>query len=313
MTPALGPTQQLQIAHIATEYYINRKTRIEIAEETGLSRFKVGRLLDEAVSSGIVRFDITGHSGIRLDLSMRLKERFGLAHSVVIDVAEGTEESLQEPLGLTAADLLTEILTDKDVLGLTSGRTLNAMARNLRSLPCRRIVQMAGAAGPILQSGLEVIRRLSMLDDISPAAIYSSLVMSDAQAADGVRRQPDVQATFKQFEEITVAVGAIGSWVPLNSLMFENRALTNSDRRSLLGAGVVAEFAATLVTDTGEIVHDIDERCIAISDAQLRKVPTVIAVAGGPSKTRAIRGVLNAGFLTGLVTDSATAERLLGA
>jgi DNA-binding transcriptional regulator LsrR (DeoR family) len=307
-----GPAQQVQIAHIATEYYLNGKTRIEIAASTGLSRFKVGRLLEDAVSAGIVRFQIASPSGVRLDLSIKLKERFGLDHAVVVDVPSQTEVALQDALGRTAADLLSEILTEDDVLGLTSGRTLNAMAKSLDSLPCRPVVQMAGAAGPILQSGLEVMRRFSVLDGVRPWAIYSSLVMSDAQAAAGVRRQPDVKATFEQFDKITVAVGSIGSWSPLNSLMFENHALSTAERTDLLGKGVVAELAATLVTDSGSVVHEIDDRCIAISEQQLRAIPTVIGVAGGATKTRAIRAVLTAGLLTGLVTDSASAERLLG-
>lgn len=311
MTEPLGPMRQVQIAHIATEYYLNGKTRIEIAEQTGLSRFKVGRLLDEAVESGIVRFQISSPSNVSLELSVRLKERFGLEHAVVVAVPTDSEVALQESLGATAADLLHEILTEDDVLGLTSGRTLNAMARSITSLRCHEVVQLAGVAGPIQQSGLEVMRRVSMLDGVRPWPIYSSLIMSDPQAAEGVRRQPDVHHTFKQSSRVTVAVGAIGSWVPRNSLMFENRALTDADRRHLLKRGVVAEIAATLVTDAGEVVHDLDSRCIAVTEGQLRAIPTRIAAAGGPTKVRAIRAVLTARLITGLVTDAETAEQLL--
>ena len=156
------------------------------------------------------------------------------------------------------------------------------------------------------------MRRISTIAGVRPWTIYSPLVMSDAQAAVGVRRQPDTNQTFEQFSRVTVAVGAVGSWKPENSQMIKNRALDPSDREKLLARGVVAEFGATLVTDTGEVIHDIDDRCIAISEKQWRAIPTVIAVAGGPTKTRAIRALLASGLLHGLVTDSATAERLLG-
>ncbi len=306
-----GPVKQVQIAQIATDYYVHGKTRVEIAEETGLSRFKIGRLLEEAVAAGIVRFEIASTIGVDLGLSMRLKARFGLDHAIVADVPTDSDGAIQDALGSTVGELLHEILDENDVLGLTSGRTINAMARSLKAPPCRRVVQLAGVAGPIHQSGLEVMRRMSAFDGVRPWPIYSSLIMSDAQAADGVRRQPDVRQAFEQFNRVTVAVAAIGSWVPQNSLMFENRALTESDRRALLDRGVVAELASTLITDAGEIVHDLDARCIAISETQLRAIPTRIAVAGGPTKTRAIRAVLTARLITGLVTDSPTAERLL--
>ncbi len=308
----LGPLRQVQIAQIATEFYLHGKTRIEIAEETGLSRFKIGRLLEEAVATGIVRFEIASTTGVDLGLSIRLKERFGLHHSVVASVPVESEEAMQEALGATAGTLLLEVLGETDVLGLTSGRTLNAMARSMQELPCRSVVQLAGVAGPIHQSGLEVIRRMSALDGVRPWPIYASLVMSDDQAAAGLRRQPDVRQAFEQFKRITVAVGAIGAW-PHNSLMFENPALSEQDRALLLSRGVVAEFAATLVTDAGEVVHDLDSRCLAIAEAQIRAIPTRIAVAGGTSKTRAIRAILTSGLVNGLVTDAATAERLLAA
>jgi DNA-binding transcriptional regulator LsrR (DeoR family) len=311
MTQQPGPGRQVQIAQIATEYYLHGKTRVEIAEETGLSRFKIGRLLDEAVEAGIVRFEIASTTGVDLALSVKVKERFDLEHAVVASVPVDSDSAMQEGLGRAAAALLAEILTDDDVLGLTSGRTLNAMARAMHGLPCRNVVQLAGIAGPLQQSGLEVIRRISAFDGVRPWPIYASLVMSDTQAADGARRQPDVRQAFDQFKRVSVAVGAVGSWVPRNSLMMENPALSESDRKKLIARGVVAEFAATLVTDSGEVVHDLESRCLAISENQLRTVPTRIAVAGGPSKSRAIRAVLTSGLVNSLVTDSATAERLL--
>ena len=43
---------------------------------------------------------------------------------------------------------------------------------------------------------------------------------------------------------------------------------------------------------------DLMERSIAISAEQLRRIPEVIAVAGVPSKSAAIRAVLAGGFIT---------------
>lgn len=306
-----GPGKQVQIAYVATQHYLERKTRIEIAEETGLSRFKVGRLLEEAVSSGIVRFDIVSPSGLRLDLSVALSTRFGLTHAIVVDVPSDVDSVMQMTLGTTAAALVSEIVTDDDVLGLTSGRTLNAMARAVTTLPQCSIVQLAGVAGRIQETGIEIMRRMSTVAGVRPWTIYSPLVVSDAQTAEGIRRQPDTRQTFEQFSSVTVAVGSIGAWQPENSLMVQNPALSDVDRSHLLSRGVVAEFGATLVTDSGEVVHDIEDRCIAITEAQLRAVPTVIAVAGGSTKTRAIRALLASKLINGLVTDSATAERLL--
>lgn len=307
----MGSLSNVQLAHIAREHYVNGKSRVEIAEETGLSRFKVGRMLDEAVEKGIIRFEIVSTPGIDIELSMRLSQRYGLQHAVAVELPVDTDAEAQTALGMAAAELLDELVEPDDVLGLTSGRTLNVMARQLRTAPCRAVVQLAGVAGPIQESGLEVIRRLASFPGVQPWPIYSSLVMSDAQAAQGMLRQPGIRDAVAMFDQVTVALCAVGSWAPPNSLMMMNPAIGDSDREHLLKRGVVAEVAATLVTDRGESVHDLDDRFVAITESKLRAIPSRVAIAGGPSKTRAIRASLAAGLLTGLVTDVHTANRLL--
>jgi DNA-binding transcriptional regulator LsrR (DeoR family) len=230
---SVGPLSRVQLAHVAREHYVHGKSRVEIAEETGLSRFKVGRMLDEAIEQGIIRFEIVSSPGIDLDLSMRLKQRFGLEHAIVVELPVDTDAEAQSTLGAAAAGLVDELVGPDDIFGLTSGRTLNVMARQLKSLPCRSVVQLAGVAGPIQESGLEVIRRLSNFPGVQPWPIFASLVMSDAQTAGGMMRQPGISAAVEMFDEVTVAMCAVGSWVPPNSLMMMNPAISDDDRERI--------------------------------------------------------------------------------
>ena len=46
-----GPAELIRSAAIARRYYLDGRSKLEIAEEFGLSRFKVARLLDEARAS----------------------------------------------------------------------------------------------------------------------------------------------------------------------------------------------------------------------------------------------------------------------
>ncbi|WP_394214934.1 sugar-binding transcriptional regulator [Brachybacterium vulturis] len=307
----VGPLTHFQLAHVAREHYVQGKSRVKIAEETGLSRFKVGRMLEEAVAQGVIRFEIVSTPGIDLELSMLLKQRYSLDHAIAVELPVDTDVEAATSLGTVAATLIEDLVGPEDILGLTSGRTLNVMARQLRSLPCRAVVQLAGVAGPIQESGLEVIRRLANLPEVQPWPIYASLIMSDAQTARGVLREPGISSAVEMFDEVTVALCAIGSWAPPNSLMMVNPAITEVDRARLLRQGVVAEIAATTLTDQGQVVRDLEDRSIAIREHQLRAIPARIGVAGGPSKTRAIRAVLASELLTGIVTDAFTAGRLL--
>src|SRR5690606_32255721 len=100
-------------------------------------------------------------------------------------------------------------------------------------------------AGPIQESGLEVMRRLASFPGVTPWPIYASLVMSDAQTARGVMRQPGISSAVEMFDEVTVAFCAVGSWTPPNSLMMMNPAINEADRAALVKRGVVAEIAST--------------------------------------------------------------------
>src|SRR5918994_6662202 len=105
-----GPAQVVLTASIARRYYLDGRSKIEIAEEFGLNRFKVARLLDQARESGLVRIEIRHQGGIDVDLSARLQERFGLQHSIVVDTPDDDVESLREHLGRAAAQLLAELI-----------------------------------------------------------------------------------------------------------------------------------------------------------------------------------------------------------
>lgn len=53
---------------------------------------------------------------------------------------------------------------------------------------------------------------------------------------------------------------------------------------------------ATLIKGDGSVVPDLDSRTIALSLNQLRNIHELILVAGGLSKTRAIKAVMAAGL-----------------
>src|SRR5215218_10585395 len=117
-----GPAGVVLMASVARRYYLEDRSKIEIAEEFGLSRFKVARLLDSARSSGLVRIEIRNQGEIDVDLSAQLRDRFGLRHAIVIGGADDDLQTLREHVGRAAARLLAEIVTPQDVLGLAWAR-----------------------------------------------------------------------------------------------------------------------------------------------------------------------------------------------
>ena len=80
-THSARPAQLVLLATVARRHFLDGRSKVEIAEEFGVSRFKVARLIDAARERGIVHIEIRHVDGIDVDLSARLQERFQLQHA----------------------------------------------------------------------------------------------------------------------------------------------------------------------------------------------------------------------------------------
>jgi DNA-binding transcriptional regulator LsrR (DeoR family) len=301
--------EQLLMAVVAQRFYFDHRTRVEIANELSISRFKVTRLLDAAVETGIVRIQLVVPNTVDPILSLGLKERFGLDRALVTQVHDRRPQAIRDSLGRTTAALLSDLVTPSDVLGVTSGRTIDAVARHLTSLAGCEIVQLTGMSGNLDDNPVEVLRRVAVLSGGRARSIYAPLTVATAEAATALKTDPHIAAAFGRFSSVTVALAAVGSWDPPESRYYS--ALGRDDRDRLLHRGVLADVGGVLLDSDGVPVHDFDDRVLGISADQLRGVDEVIVVGGGDRKVRAILAALRSGLVTSLVTDDGVAAQLL--
>ncbi len=314
MTINSGPAQLVLTASVARRYYLDGRSKIEIAEEFALSRFKVARLLDDARSSGLVRIEI-GHPGvIDVELSARLMDVLGLQHCVVTDTPDDHPASLREHLGSAAAELLTELVTPSDVLGLSWARSVSAMATALHRLAPVPVVQLTGALSRpgVDDSSIELVREVARVAGGPAHFFYAPMAVSDAATARALRQQPEVARAFSLIGSVTKAVAGVGSWEPEQSTLFD--ATGEAERAELGRRGVCADVSGVLVDAAGTPVPAaLTERMIGITAAQMRAVPEVIAIAYGRAKTRAVLAAVRGGMVNSLVTHSTLAQALITA
>ena len=91
-------------------YYHADLTQDDIGKRLGVSRFKVGRLLDRALKEQAVRIEIVHPAARLVALEDALTERFGLSEAVVVDVPASDDEQLaRERVADAAADQLAAI------------------------------------------------------------------------------------------------------------------------------------------------------------------------------------------------------------
>ena len=307
-----GPAQVVLTASIARRYYLDGRSKVEIAEEFGLSRFKVARLLDAARDSGMVRIEIRHHGEIDVDLSARLQDKFGLQHSIVVNTPDDHAESLREHLGRAAARLLSEVITPQDVLGLAWARSVSAMARALPRLPGIPVVQLTGALPRPegRDSSVDVVRDVAGAGGGPAHVFYAPFTVADAATARALRQQPEVARAFSQIPFVTKAVAGVGLWEPGHSTLYD--ASSEHDRVALRRLGVCADVSGVFLSAEGEPVRtELTERMVGISAEQMRAIPEVIGIPYGTAKAAAVRAALRSGLLGGVVTHTALAQVLL--
>ena len=299
---------------VARRYFLGQQTKSKIADDIGVSRFKVARLIDAAVKQGIVRFIITEPDDLNAELGERVRAKYGLKAVLALDGPDMPTSALTTPLGSLAASLLDEVLVDGQRLGIAWGRTLAAMAKALSHLPKVDVIQVAGAPPglDISQNPVELVHRLASLSGGAAYPVYGPMWTEDAVLAQKLREEPSVAAAMSIYDSIDVLVVGIGSWRPPESCLCSG--FPAKWREEVLAAGVQADVCGTLIDRNGEErKSQFDERALSITSAQLRKIPEVIGIGGGLEKADAIAAVLRGGWINVLVTDAGVARRLLGA
>ncbi|WP_138731472.1 sugar-binding transcriptional regulator [Modestobacter excelsi] len=307
-----GPAQVVLTASVARRYYLDGRSKVEIAQEFGMSRFKVARLLDDARESGLVRIEIRHPGEIDVDLSARLRDRFGLQHAVVIDVPDDDAASLRGHVGRAAARLLAEIITPQDVLGLAWARAVSAMARALPALPGTPVVQLSGALsmpeGP--DTSVDVVREVARRSGGAAHLFYAPLTLPDAATARALRQQPEIARAFDQLPSVTKAVAGVGLWEAGQSTLYDTA--SDDDRRQLRELGVCADISGVFVAGDGTPVPtELAERMIALSAEQMQAIPELVVVPYGTRKAPAVRAALRSGLVSGIVTHSTLARAVL--
>ncbi len=310
--PSAAASATSLATQVARLYFDRGMTKVEIAANLGISRFRVARLLDGALASGLVRIEYRDIPAEDRTLATALEERFGLDLGAVAATADGAVR--------LAGLVIDALIGPAEVVGVAWGSTLAAVVREIptRSGSSVEVVQLAGSSvrlGRGLDAG-ELARGLAERLGGTHRAIYAPAFVEDAALRSALLREPEVAETVARFGSVDLAIVGIGA-MPVGdqaaaSSLLGSGVLDDADVRRLAEAGAIGDLVVHPFDATGTFVApDLAERAIAIGVEALRAVPRVVAVAYGPHKAGAIRGALATGVVRMLVTDAATARAVL--
>lgn len=297
------------LARISSEYYLENRSKVEIAGTYNVSRFQVARLLAEARERGIVEIKVHFPSRVSAADIRRIESVLGIREVIVADTTGDVIQARGILAKAAAAEVSRQAPAD-GTLGISWSRTLDVASRLVRELPRCDIVQLAGALPAEGDSNpLELIQRLGHLSGGLTWPLWAPLVVEDPTTAAGLRRQPEIAGALARADSLDLAVVAIGAWKPGTSTVWERA--DAEVREAAVEAGAVAECSGRLLNAAGVPVESgLDEQIIAVTIKQLQRTPKVIAVAQGEARAEAVLAVAKAGFVTTLIVDAPLAQAI---
>lgn len=309
--PADESREHLMV-QIARMTYQQDKTLTEIAAETGLNRWQVSRLLQEARDLGVVRIEIVPRTLRHPDLETRLAETFGLRDAMVVP---GPIDQGIDGVAQAAGQYLAQIKPRPQVIGVSWGRTMGAVAHWLPPdwADGVAVVQINGTVAPVPgiahhNDVAETFARKGkgrMIPLPVPAIVGERLTR---EVLEKDRIVADVLRIARSAQVLAFSLGVAGE----HSVLMRSGNIQKSEMAGLLRAGAVGDVLGHFINRRGEIVDpELDARTIGLSVADLRQRDRVIGIAAGQDKHEVTLGALKAGLVNILVTDEATATYAL--
>ena len=105
-------------------------SKVEIGERFRMSRFKVAKILDEAIDRGNVKIIIHEPDNTALEIEAALEKRYNLFRAFVVETCKDYERT-KKNVGRAAAQVLFDFLNDGDVIGIAWGTTLFHLVNSL--------------------------------------------------------------------------------------------------------------------------------------------------------------------------------------
>ena len=303
-------------ARAAWLYYVAGKTQDQIAQELGISRQRAQRLVSKAVAEGLIHVRLEHPVARCMELEAALSDTFGLKRCrVALGLGAGAD-----PIGAlapVAAAELERVLSASDprVVAVGTGRTLRAMAEELRPMLCpqHRIVSLNGNIAPDgSASFFDVIMRIA---DKVRAAHYPMplpVIASSLEERDLFFSLPPVHRAREIAQNADVVLVGVGEMLEEPPLL-KDGFLDREELDERRAAGAIGEIAGWAYDSAGRYLTCGTNTRTAGVRVDPSDDRVTLGIAAGETKRAPLLAALRGRLINGMITDEETATALLNA
>lgn len=306
---------------VAKAYYHDGLTQEKIGQRFGLSRMKVSRLLSYAREEKIVQIRIVAPQDGRVELEHAIEARYGVDEVLIAPATGSDPNRLNAALGETAAACLMRSLRGDETVTLTWGSSLLSTVEALQGNATRPIRDWAGtrivqALGGLGDPGAEVYgagltHRLARTLGAKAHILSAPGIVPSPAVREVLLSDMHIARTLGMAAKANIALLGIGV-LRLQSAGMSANILSADEFAELKALGAVGDIGLRFFNADGQLVdHEVNRRVLGLTLRQIKAIPRVLGVAGGPEKYEVIRAALRGKLINVLITDPNTAQRLL--
>ncbi len=295
---------------IAWYYYFENMTQQQIANQVGVSRMRVIKLLDRAKSDGIIQFKMRSDSEHRMTLEKAMQRKYGLDNVILIPSGS---DYINESVARAAACYLEERLPQDGFINVGYGDTIQRILNNLY-IPADSnlsLISLTGGVSYYVRYGESVNKRFTSTPNSKLYLVPSPLIASTEEMANAFLKETSIRKILDMATLAKMTIIGIGS-VSEDATIYKDGQINANDLVLLRMHGAVGDIMSQFFDKNGEKIDiPLHRRLISTPLSVLKEIDNVIAVAGGVKKAAAIDAALKGGYINTLVSDEETAALVM--
>lgn len=247
-------------------------------------------------------------------LGEQVKKKYGLDTVLVCYSPLNEYQEIKKHISKKAADYLHETVQDADIIGVTWGTTMHAVALHLQQKQVKgvEVVQLKGGVSHshVNTYAVETVNLFAEAFHTIARYLPAPVIFDSHAVKKMVEEDRHIQRIIELGKQANIAVFTVGT-VKEDALLFR-LGYFNGEEQKLLQRIGKGDICSRFFDAEGNICsQEINSRTVGIDLPDLRKKEKSILVAGGQRKVEAIRASLRGKYANILVTDQFTAQALL--
>lgn len=301
--------KQRKLAHVARRYYLEDWKQSDIAQELGVSRPLISRMLREARELGVVEIMIHEPGAKTANLLERLRRSNAIQGGVLVEDGEDGDATNQL-LSQGAVDLLRQIGARR--LGVGWGYLIGQLVTWLEENPQPNstvtdicpLVGNASIPARNYQSN-ENVRVMAQQLGATPHFLYLPALPDNLEEKQLLCSTEVYRQIYQQWEQIDTALVNIGDYPSSPDFASLVRYGSLLQQQHACGRMLVYYF-----NEEGTVIQSDQDFAIQVPIDTLKRCPNIIGVCSANTSAKALRGALRSGIFTHIVARAALVQTL---